>query len=218
MKMWYVNVCPQSKRRLAMKRNSRYDVHLSLAEREALEHFVSKGGKKTREITRARILLLSDAGKKDREIMDILHLPGTTIWRMRRKYVQTPYDHILDILKEAPRSGRPMKYDVHLSLAEREALEHFVSKGGKKTREITRARILLLSDAGKKDREIMDILHLPGTTIWRMRRKYVQTPYDHILDILKKAPRSGGRIKIDQRIEANITMIACSDPPEGSAR
>ena len=111
-----------------------------------------------------------------------------------------------------------MKYDVHLSLAEREALEHFVSKGGKKTREITRARILLLSDAGKKDREIMDILHLPGTTIWRMRRKYVQTPYDHILDILKKAPRSGGRIKIDQRIEANITMIACSDPPEGSAR
>ena len=105
-----------------------------------------------------------------------------------------------------------------LTPAEREALEHFVSKGDRKAREITRARILLLSDAGKKDRAIMAILHLSRSTILKMRKKYVQTPQAPILDLLKEAPRSGRPIQIDSRLEANITMIACSDPPEGFAR
>ena len=45
-----------------------------------------------------------------------------------------------------------------------------------------------------------------------MCKKYVQTPYEHILDLFKDAPRSGRPVKIDHRIEANITLIACSDP------
>ncbi len=113
---------------------------------------------------------------------------------------------------------RPSRYDVQLTLSEREALEHFVSTGNKKAREITRARILLLSDAGKKDREIMDILHISRPTISNMRKKYVHRMDDHILDLLKEAPRSGRPIQIDPRVEANITTIACSSPPEGAAR
>jgi len=55
-----------------MSRSKKYQVHLTDQEREALNAFVTRGQKNAREITRARILLLVDAGKKDREIVDLL--------------------------------------------------------------------------------------------------------------------------------------------------
>lgn len=105
---------------------------------------------------------------------------------------------------------------VVLSRQERKALESFVSCGNKNAREINRARILLLSDAGKRIQEIVDLLHTSRPTVSTMRKKYHETDYEHILDILKDAPRSGRPVEIDARVEANITMIACSDPPEGA--
>ena len=39
-----------------------------------------------------------------------------------------------------------------------------------------------------------------------------------MLDVLHETPRSGRPIKIDSRVEAKVTMIACSDPPEGYGR
>ena len=35
---------------------------------------------------------------------------------------------------------------------------------------------------------------------------------------LMRMPRSGRPLKIDSRVEAHVTMIACSDPPEGYGR
>ncbi len=113
---------------------------------------------------------------------------------------------------------RKFQPPVVLSRPEREALEAFVSSGDKNAREINRARILLLSDTGKNISEIVDLLHTSRPTVSTMRKKYHETDYEHILDILKDAPRSGRPVEIDARVEANITMIACSDPPEGAAR
>lgn len=112
--------------------------------------------------------------------------------------------------------SRKTQYPIALSPEERKALEAFVSCGNKNAREINRARILLLADADKKDQEITQLLHTSRPTILTMRKKYHQTDYEHILDILKDAPRSGRPIQIDARVEANITMLACSDPPEGA--
>ena len=39
-----------------------------------------------------------------------------------------------------------------------------------------------------------------------------------MLDVLHETPRSGRPIKIDSRVEAKVTMIAGSDPPEGYGR
>ncbi len=114
--------------------------------------------------------------------------------------------------------SRQTQYPVSLTQEEREALEAFVRCGHKNAREINRARILLLADAGKKDQEIVGLLHTSRPTIWNMRKKYVETSYKQVLSILKDAPRSGRPVEIDARVEANITLIACSDPPEGSAR
>ena len=51
-----------------------------------------------------------------------------------------------------------------------------------------------------------------------MRQKYLQKEHAHILAVLHEAPRSGRPLKIDSRVEAHVTMIACSDPPEGYGR
>jgi hypothetical protein len=46
----------------------------------------------------------------------------------------------------------------------------------------------------------------------------MQKEHAYILDVLHEAPRRGRPIKIDSRVEAHVTMIACSDPPEGYGR
>jgi transposase len=111
-----------------------------------------------------------------------------------------------------------MKHPVTLSAQERTELQAFVSRGKRSAREINRARILLLADEGKKDAEILPLLGISRGTVHNVRKQYCQREQEHILDFLKEAPRSGAPLKIDSRVEANVSMIACSDPPEGSAR
>lgn len=113
--------------------------------------------------------------------------------------------------------SRRKKYQVDLSGTERDALTRFVSRGKRHAREITRARVLLLSDEGKQDEEIAKLLGIVRLTVISMRRKYWEGGYAHILDVLKDAPRTGRPIEVDARVTAGITAIACSDPPEGSS-
>jgi transposase len=110
------------------------------------------------------------------------------------------------------------KYRVHLTNEQRSELETFVANGQKKAREISRARILLYADAGQKDKEIAALLGVARQTVSSVRKKYCQASYDSVVDILKEAPRPGRPIHIDSRVEANISMVACSAPPTGSAR
>ena len=108
--------------------------------------------------------------------------------------------------------------EVRLTAAERDVLEKFVAQGTKSARAITRARILLLLDEARPAKELTKILGVSRGTLYNVRKKYMQKEQEHILDVLSEAPRSGRPIKIDTRVEANVTMIACSDPPEGCSR
>jgi putative transposase len=107
---------------------------------------------------------------------------------------------------------------VKLTKAQRETLEKFVGQGRKSARAITRARILLLADEGRKDRELTEILGVSRGTVHNVRKKYQQKGYAHILDLLHEAPRSGRPLEFDSRVEAQVTMIACSAPPAGCGR
>ena len=111
-----------------------------------------------------------------------------------------------------------MKYSVQLTDTERQALQQFVARGKKHARHITRARILLLADEGKKNHEIADVLRVSQQTVSSMRKKYATQAYDDIVDILPDAPRRGRPLEVDSRVEAQIAMIACSEAPEGAAR
>ncbi len=113
-----------------------------------------------------------------------------------------------------PRTRRAVK----LTKAERGDLERFVAQGKRSARAITRARILLLSDEGRRERELTEILGVSRGTVYNVRKRYQQKAHSHILDLLQEEPRSGRPIKLDSRVEAKVTMIACSEPPAGCGR
>jgi putative transposase len=107
---------------------------------------------------------------------------------------------------------------IKVTKAEREGLEKFVAQGKRSARAITRARILLLADEGRKDRELSELLGVSRGTVHNVRKKYQQKAYTAIVDLLQEAPRSGRPLKLDGRVEAKVTRIACSEPPVGRER
>lgn len=89
---------------------------------------------------------------------------------------------------------------------------------GKEARAITRARMLLLSDEGRKERELTEILGVSRGTVYNVRKKYQRKAHAHILELLQEEPRSGRPVKLDSRVEAKVMLIACSAPPQGHSR
>lgn len=112
----------------------------------------------------------------------------------------------------------PQKYPIKLTEQERQELEKFISRGKHSARAINRARILLMSMEGIKIQEIASILEVSRQTIYTTQQKFCLKQHKHILDFIHDEPRTGRPMKIDSRNESKITMIACSEPPEGRAK
>jgi putative transposase len=104
---------------------------------------------------------------------------------------------------------------VNLKEDEREKLIQFLRKGKSSARSQTRARILLLADEGLEDDEIVETLKVSKSTVWRIRKRYWECGLDFALN---EKPRSGAPPKINGRIEARLTLLACSEPPEGRSK
>ncbi len=111
--------------------------------------------------------------------------------------------------------SRQATYKVKLTVEEKEKLNSFLNKGKASARSLTRARILLLADASRSNEEIKSALNVSTTTISRIRRRYCEGGLEFALS---EKPRSGAPPKIDGRIEAEITHLACSQPPEGRSK
>jgi putative transposase len=105
----------------------------------------------------------------------------------------------------------------HILLSHDESLQlrRYVQGGHKSARAINRARILLFADLGMTDDEIADTLGVGLATVYRVRKRYHAVGWEKAL---QEYPRSGAPSKIDGRVEATLTMLACSDPPEGDGR
>lgn len=110
------------------------------------------------------------------------------------------------------------RLSVELSADEYEFLTTYVAHGQRNARSINRARTLLLAHAGKADQEIATILGLSRGTVYNVRKKYHQRSDEQIGELLSDKPRPGRPIVFDQRVEAKVTMLACSDAPKGAAR
>lgn len=104
------------------------------------------------------------------------------------------------------------KYQISLKKKEIEKLRSLVRKGKQSARTITRARILLLSNAGKKDREIREIQEVSKWTPQNIRKRYCQGGLE---SALYDAFRSGQPKITTTEEEAEITAIACTEPDEG---
>jgi transposase len=111
--------------------------------------------------------------------------------------------------------ARKKLHIVNLKEQEREELKQYLRKGKSSARSLTRARILLLADEGRDDEMIAEALKVSKSTVSRIRTRYCESDLDFALH--EKA-RSGAPPKIDGRIEAQLTLLACSEPPDGRSR
>jgi len=106
-------------------------------------------------------------------------------------------------------------YHVRLKEEEREELSRYLRRGKSSARSLTRARILLLADEERDDGEISEALKVSKSTANRIRKRYCEGGLEFAL--YEKA-RSGAPTKMDGRIEAQLTLLACSEPPEGRSK
>lgn len=107
------------------------------------------------------------------------------------------------------------KFIVSLSDENRQALQIYVNTGSHSARSIKRARILLLADQGVNDPAIARQIGTCQATVFNIRRRYCT---EGVKAVLHEKPRSGAPRKFSGRDEANLTVLACSNPPGGYQR
>jgi transposase len=107
------------------------------------------------------------------------------------------------------------KHEVHLKEDERRKLIGMVSKGRNKAVVIQRAHILLKVDEGKTDAEISQLLYVSEQTIRRVRLRFETEGMQAALED-KPHPSTGS--ELDEKQEARVIALACSEPPAGRAR
>lgn len=105
--------------------------------------------------------------------------------------------------------GRKQIYAVNLNDEEREDLKSIRRTGKAPARLIRRAQILLWSDEGKKDKEIMALLDCAPMTVSSTRHRWVKEKR------LEDLPRKGVKPLLDAKEASLLIALACSDAPEG---
>lgn len=106
-------------------------------------------------------------------------------------------------------------HNVSLTPEEQHLLQSLVRRGNANVRNITRARILLLSHEGKLDKEIYTALHLAVSTPYDIRKRYHEGGLTRALYDL---PRPGQKRKLSGTQEAEVVAIACTQAPQGHVR
>ena len=106
-------------------------------------------------------------------------------------------------------------YIVDLTEDERTCLLDLIKRGEHSARKLNRARILLLADEGRTDREIAEVLHTGTATVQRTRQRFVE---GNLEGALNERPRPGAQKKLDEKGEAVLEMLAHSKPPDGRKR
>jgi len=108
-----------------------------------------------------------------------------------------------------------ISYANRLGPADRTQLETLVRTGTRPARDVRRAQILLLSDAGKPRAEICTLLGASVTTVDRARHRWVTEGF--ALAVVDR-PRSGRPRVLTSHDEAEVVARARSAPPTGVLR
>lgn len=104
---------------------------------------------------------------------------------------------------------------VCLPAADVSRLRAIIKKGTHKSRQITRARALLLMGAGKSAAAVQATAGVSDAQYYRIKRRYLA---EGLQGALEERPRSGQPPKVTPALEARITSLACSESPAGAAR
>jgi transposase len=105
--------------------------------------------------------------------------------------------------------------ELHLSQEDRLVVEEVRGKGLHHAREVNRAHMLSCLDRGVPESQVLAVLGVGRTALWRTRAAYLQGGLDLALfDVA----RPGRPRKYDTDVEAQVTALACSAPPQGRQR
>ena len=102
-----------------------------------------------------------------------------------------------------------------MATGERERLNRLIRAGKHSVRIATRARILLKIDEGWKAPQVAGALDVAEGTVYRVKRRYADAGLDGVLHDRVQANRFR---KLDDKAEAHLIALACSDAPEGRQR
>lgn len=105
--------------------------------------------------------------------------------------------------------GRQQKYPVRLTDEDREQLRTITQTGKQSVRVMKRAQILLWSDEGKQDKEIIALLGCAPMTVSSTRERWVREKR------LEDLPRLGSKPMLDAKQESLLIALACSEAPHG---
>jgi putative transposase len=110
--------------------------------------------------------------------------------------------------------SRSQIHKVKLNHKQKQELLEITRCGKRPVRQVKKAQMLLFANEGKMDTEIAKLLHVTARTVQATRLQFCQEG----MGVLKRKPVPGRPKKIDGRVEAEIMVIALSDPPKGQAR
>src|SRR6218665_3451791 len=105
--------------------------------------------------------------------------------------------------------------ELHLTDEDRAAVDEIRRKGRHHASEVNRAHVLHSLDRGVPEAQIMAVLGLGRTVVWRTRLAYLQGGIDlAVFDLARPGrPRQYGTDD-----EARVMALACSAPPAGQKR
>jgi hypothetical protein len=104
---------------------------------------------------------------------------------------------------------------LQLTEEDRSVIEEIRSKGLHHSREVNRAHVLSCLDRGIPEAQIMAVLGIGRTAVWRARSAYLQGGVElAVFDVA----RSGRPAQYDTDAQARVTALACSAPPKGRQR
>ena len=108
-----------------------------------------------------------------------------------------------------------LQTELNLGEEDRAAIEAIRSKGVHQSREVNRAHVLSCLDRGVPESQIMAVLGIGRTAVWRARAAYLQGGLAlAVFDV----QRSGRPRQYDTNAEARVIALACSAPPKGRQR
>ena len=104
---------------------------------------------------------------------------------------------------------------LRLSAQDRLAIDEIRNKGLHQAREVNRAHVLSALDRGISEAQIVAVLGIGRTAVWRARSAYLHAGVElAVFDV----QRSGRPCRYDTNAQAHVTALACSTPPKGRQR
>ena len=104
------------------------------------------------------------------------------------------------------------KYPVRLTAEEKGHLRKVVRSGRSSAQVNTRARVLLKLDEGWSASQVAAAMEVTERTVFRIKRRYAEEGLEETLHRRNQVNRHR---KVDERVEAHLIALACSEAPAG---